>query len=58
MFGRDLHVVVEDEAGARATVPAVLAAAGIEAGEMHQVEPSLEDVFVARVRAAGGAVVD
>ncbi len=58
MFGRDLHVVVEDEARARATVPAVLAAAGIEAGEMHQVEPSLEDVFVARVRAAGGAVVD
>ena len=58
MFGRDLHVVVGSEARARETVPALLAAAGIEAGEMHRVEPSLEDVFVARVRAAGGAIVD
>ena len=58
MFGRALHVVVADERSAQESVPALLAAAGIRAGEMRRIEPSLEDVFVARVRAAGGAPVD
>jgi len=58
MFGRDLHLVVRDERLARESVPALLAARGIGAGPIRRVPPTLEDVFVARVRAAGGAVVD
>ncbi|HEU5050666.1 MAG TPA: ABC transporter ATP-binding protein [Gemmatimonadales bacterium] len=58
MFGRNLHLVVRDEDLAREAVPRLLAARGIDSGEIRRVEPSLEDVFVARVRAAGGAVVD
>ena len=57
MFGRALHVVVEDVAAARAFLPAFLSARGISTGTMQPVRPSLEDVFVALVRREGGAVV-
>jgi ABC-2 type transport system ATP-binding protein len=58
MFGRVLHVTVMDADAARTSIPAALEAAGIRVDGIETVEPSLEDVFVARVRAAGGAPVD
>jgi len=58
MFGRALHVAVTDVAQATATLPARLAAQGVRVDGIERIEPSLEDVFVARVRAEGGAPVD
>lgn len=57
MFGRALHVAVDDVDHARAQLPALLAARGITTGEMRVVRPSLEDVFVSLVRREGGAVL-
>jgi len=51
-----VHVTVRDAAAARAALPAWLAARGIVGGEIREITPSLEDVFVARVHDAGGAV--
>ena len=58
MFGRAVHVAVEDVAEARETLPTLLRAHGItlDGAEFPRIEPSLEDVFVSLVRAAGGAV--
>jgi len=57
MFGRALHVTVEDlDAGAR-TMNEVLQRAGRVVHAVAPVAPSLEDVFVSLVRAEGGAVV-
>jgi ABC-2 type transport system ATP-binding protein len=56
MFGRGVHVVVEDEAWARDALPSVLEARGVALEGMERVPPSLEDVFVALVRKEGGAV--
>jgi len=56
MFGRALHVVVQDVAAARAFLPGFLASHGITVGAMDVVRPSLEDVFVSLVRREGGAV--
>jgi ABC-2 type transport system ATP-binding protein len=50
MFGRSLHVAVDDVAGGTRAVQAALQGAGIEPGSIEPVEPSLEDVFVALVR--------
>jgi ABC-2 type transport system ATP-binding protein len=57
LFGRGLHVVAAD---AEAAVPAIrtaLAAAGMAAGRVERITPTMEDVFVslveARDRAAG-----
>lgn len=58
MFGRAVHVTVTDTARAPDVVRRVLTDAGLRPGDMIPVVPSLEDVFVARVRAAGGAVID
>ena len=58
MFGRALHVAVTDVAEATAALPARLAAQGVRVDGVERIEPSLEDVFVARVRAEGGAPVD
>jgi ABC-2 type transport system ATP-binding protein len=58
MFGRAVHAVVEDAEVGRRAVRERLAAAGVPLLALEEVAPSLEDVFVARVRAAGGAVVD
>jgi ABC-2 type transport system ATP-binding protein len=56
MFGRALHVAVEDVSEARPAIAARLALVGIRVSGMEQITPSLEDVFVSRVRAGGGAV--
>ena len=57
MFGRTVHAVVDDEAAARAAIPARLATAGLAVDRIARIEPSLEDVFAAYVRREGGAVV-
>jgi ABC-type multidrug transport system, ATPase component len=58
MFGRVVHAVVRDESAARIDLPAALAADGITVTGIETITPSLEDVFIARVREAGGAAVD
>ncbi|MGH7546084.1 MAG: ATP-binding cassette domain-containing protein [Gemmatimonadota bacterium] len=57
MFGRAVHVTVEEVAAGR-TIAERLAASGLAVREIVEVEPSLEDVFVAQVRATGGALVE
>jgi len=56
MFGRDVHVIVEDAAAARAALPGFLAAHHLPLAAMTPVRPSLEDVFVSLVKREGGAV--
>jgi ABC-2 type transport system ATP-binding protein len=56
MFGRAVHVVVEDVAAAGAFIPPFLAARGVTCTGVRPVSPSLEDVFVSLVRREGGAV--
>jgi ABC-2 type transport system ATP-binding protein len=56
MFGRAVHVAVENAAEAAASLPAFLASRGLEVERIHRIEPSLEDVFVDLVRREGGAV--
>ena len=58
LFGRALHVTVDDAASSPDRVRAALSEHGISVGEVRPVEPSLEDVFISTVEAAGGAVVD
>jgi ABC-2 type transport system ATP-binding protein len=58
MYGRAVHVLVSDRAAARAAIPERLRAAGIEFGAMAEIPPALEDVFIARVLAAGGALAE
>jgi ABC-2 type transport system ATP-binding protein len=58
LFGRALHVAVGDLAGARAAITERLGAENISVSQVRQVTPSLEDVFVARVRDAGGSPDD
>ena len=50
MFGRDVHVLVEDAADALHRIPVALDAAGRTCEDLRQAPPSLEDVFVALVR--------
>ena len=57
MFGRVLHAVVQDEAAARAAIPARLAELGLMMSSVSRIAPNLEDVFAALVRREGGAVV-
>jgi ABC-2 type transport system ATP-binding protein len=57
MFGRSLHVTVQDAVLGERVVRDALAAARRSVTEIEPVEPSLEDVFVSLVRAEGGAVV-
>lgn len=58
MFGRAVHVTVEEVAAGRRSILGRLEAHGLAVHEIAEVEPSLEDVFVARVRTAGGAPVE
>jgi ABC-2 type transport system ATP-binding protein len=58
LFGRAVHVTVRDLEAARTALPRLLAARGIAVHALRVVEPSLEDVFVALVHAAGGALAD
>ena len=57
LFGRDVHVMVEDAAAARESLPALLAGKGLPIRSIEAVRPSLEDVFVALVHREGGAVL-
>ena len=57
MFGRAMHVTVENQdAGAR-DIPRILEEAGRSCDSLRHVTPSLEDVFVSLIRREGGAVV-
>ncbi|MEN8377037.1 MAG: ABC transporter ATP-binding protein, partial [Gemmatimonadota bacterium] len=56
LFGRDVHVSLADAAD-EADLRVTLQATGIPVDDVARVQPALEDVFVARVRAAGGAAV-
>ncbi len=58
MFGRAVHLTVDDVDRARRELLPFLADRGLEVVGFETVTPSLEDVFVARVREAGGAPVD
>jgi ABC-2 type transport system ATP-binding protein len=57
LFGRMLRVVVAEAAHATTLIRDRLEAAGLVCRSIEVVSPSLEDVFVSRVRHAGGAVV-
>ena len=55
MFGRNLHVVVREEARGRTEIARVLSALGQADAVVKPIEPSLEDVFVSLIRQEGGA---
>ena len=55
MFGRSLHITLDEEATAPDTVTTVLGGAGWKVFDMARVRPSLEDAFVSLVRSEGGA---
>ena len=57
LFGRVLRVVVKEAERAMTEIRAALAAHGLGAGRVGPIAPSLEDVFVAAVNRAGGAVI-
>jgi drug efflux transport system ATP-binding protein len=54
MFGRDVHLLVENVDDVEPIIQERLLAAGL-AGTAEAVSPSLEDVFVALIRREGGA---
>lgn len=56
MFGRALHVMVEDEAAALVEIPKILEAGGSTSESIEPIRPSLEDVFVSFVRRTGGTI--
>jgi ABC-2 type transport system ATP-binding protein len=58
LFGRAVHVTVRDPEAARPAIAAALRAAGLAAGELAVIPPSLEDVFVHLVERSGGAAVN
>jgi ABC-2 type transport system ATP-binding protein len=57
MFGRAVHVTVEEAATGADVVRRALEGAGRRVDAVERIAPSLEDVFVSLVRAEGGAVV-
>ena len=57
MFGRAVHVMVEDQARAEREIPELLAGAGHAVESIQSIEPSLEDVFVSFVHRSGGTAV-
>ncbi|HWO57352.1 MAG TPA: ABC transporter ATP-binding protein [bacterium] len=58
LFGRAVHAVVESAAAVRPRLEARLRERGHDWRAINPVEPSLEDVFIAKVRLAGGAPAD
>jgi len=57
LFGRALRVVVTEASQAAAVIRERIEAAGLRCRSIEIVPASLEDVFVSRVRHAGGAMV-
>lgn len=57
LYGRDVHVAVRHAAAARAAIERRLAERGIEILGIEEIAPSLEDVFIARVRESGGVLI-
>jgi ABC-2 type transport system ATP-binding protein len=57
LFGRALHVTVREPSAAE-RLRERLAAENVELSGIRRIPPALEDVFVARVREAGGAILD
>ena len=53
VFGGGLHITVEDEAVAVPQLTAALQQKGITVERIAPIEPSMEDVFVAMIEAAG-----
>jgi hypothetical protein len=58
LFGRTVHVTVSRSEGAALRVQESLRARGLEVTAVTTIMPSLEDVFIARVAASGGAPTD
>jgi ABC-2 type transport system ATP-binding protein len=58
LFGSRIHVVLPHAADERAAVLGRVRAAGVDAAALRTVEPSLEDVFLARVAASDAAPAD
>jgi ABC-2 type transport system ATP-binding protein len=52
LFGDTIHVIVSEDGASRQALETALAAAGIAVTELHEIEASLEDVFIERVAAA------
>ena len=52
VFGRGLHVTVDEEAPAIARIREALSARGIAIEQLASIEPGMEDVFVAMIEAA------
>ena len=57
LYGRVVHAAVRDEAAARDAVSRRLTERGVRLLGIEAIVPSLEDVFIASVRAEGGAPV-
>jgi len=57
MFGRAVHVSVENEEAATREIPRILDASGLSCKSLRRIIPSLEDVFVSLIRREGGAVI-
>jgi ABC-2 type transport system ATP-binding protein len=57
LFGRALRVVVSEAAGATRVIRERIERAGLTVRLVEVVPPSLEDVFVSRIKRAGGAVI-
>ena len=51
VFGGGLHVTVDDGQAAMGRVRQALAGRGIEVKRLEQIQPSMEDVFVAMIEA-------
>ncbi|MGH9760163.1 MAG: ATP-binding cassette domain-containing protein [Blastocatellia bacterium] len=49
VFGSGLHVTVDNPAEAVKTIPAILLEQGIEVRRLEEIEPTMEDLFVAKV---------
>ncbi len=58
LYGRAVHIAVRDESAARVEIESRLIERGLVLRKLEVIAPSLEDAFVAEVRAAGGAPVD
>lgn len=55
MYGRTLHVTMDTDDGAADRIREHLSKAEIAVSAVRQISPSLEDVFVSRIREEGGA---